>query len=68
MGIPSARITLAHHPYDVAAAEALHDCGIEILQALGADEVWSPYGFSESTILQGGTCRFGKDPQRSVLD
>lgn len=67
-GIPSARITIAHHPYDLQAADAIHDRGIEILKALGPDEVWSPYPFSESMILQYGTCRFGTDPKLSVLD
>jgi choline dehydrogenase-like flavoprotein len=67
-GIPSARITLAHHSLDFAAVDALHDRGIEILQGLDPDETWSPYGFSESMILQGGTCRFGKKSTESVLD
>ncbi len=67
-GIPSARITTAHHPHDIAAAEALHDRGMEILKALEPDETWSPWGFGESMILQYGTCRFGADPKASVLD
>ncbi len=67
-GIPSARITVAHHPYDRAAADVLHDRGLEILKALEPDETWSPYPFSESMILQCGTCRFGTDPRESVLD
>ncbi len=67
-GIPSARMTLAHHPYDFAAAEALHAKGIEILQGLEPDETVSPYEFSESMILQCGTARFGDDARRSVLD
>jgi len=67
-GIPSARITLAHHPLDFQAAEALHVRGMEILEALEPDESWSPYEFSESMILQYGTCRFGNDPATSVLD
>ncbi len=67
-GIPAARITIAHHPHDVAAAEALHQRGMEILQALKPDEATSPYGFGESMILQYGTCRFGADADTSVLD
>ena len=67
-GIPSARITVAHHPYDLAGVEAVHERGLEILKALGPDETWSPYPFGESMILQYGTCRFGTDPKQSVLD
>ncbi len=67
-GIPSARITIAHHPQDIEAANAVHDRGMEILAALDPDESWTPYEFGESMILQYGTCRFGTDPARSVLD
>ncbi len=67
-GIPAARMTLAHHPHDLAAAEIVHQRGMEILGALGPDETWAPYQFGESMILQYGTCRFGKDPGKSVLD
>jgi choline dehydrogenase-like flavoprotein len=67
-GIPSARITIAHHPLDRAAVDVVHDRGMEILQALKPDQTWAPYPFSESTILQYGTCRFGDDPKTSVLD
>ena len=67
-GVPSARITLAHHRYDLLAAEAVHEKGMQILKALRPDETWSPYPFAESMILQYGTCRFGKDPKSSVLD
>jgi choline dehydrogenase-like flavoprotein len=67
-GIPSARLTLAHHPQDMAAAEVVHQRGMEILEALKPDETWAPYEFGESMILQGGTCRFGKDPAKAVLD
>ena len=67
-GIPSARMTLAHHPQDFAAAEIVHQRGMEILEGLGPDETWAPYPFGESMILQYGTCRFGKDPGKSVLD
>ncbi|MHB1845695.1 MAG: GMC family oxidoreductase [Deltaproteobacteria bacterium] len=67
-GIPSARMTIAHHPHDLAAADALHERGMEILKALDPEETWAPYPFGESMILQYGTCRFGDDPKTSVLD
>ncbi len=67
-GIPSARMTIAHHRYDLLAAEAVHKKGMEILKALQPDETWAPFPFGESMILQYGTCRFGKDPKTSVLD
>jgi choline dehydrogenase-like flavoprotein len=42
--------------------------GEELLQALGPEEVKLVGNQGETTILQGGTCRFGTDPATSFLD
>ena len=39
-----------------------------MLRALGADRVAPPETGGESSNLIAGTCRFGTDPQASVLD
>lgn len=67
-GLPVAAITVTRHPTDLAMTRFLVERGEEVLQALGPDSVQRVGTEGETTILQGGTCRFGKDPATSVLD
>lgn len=67
-GIPVAGITLGRHPMDFAATRFLVERGEEILAHLEPEEVQRIGTEGETTILQHGTCRFGKDPATSVLD
>jgi choline dehydrogenase-like flavoprotein len=67
-GLPAARITIARHPLDAKAVKLLVDKGMEVLRALEPDRADVIDSISETKILQGGTCRFGKDPATSVLD
>lgn len=67
-GVPSARITLRRHEADRAVARYLVDRGLEVLEAAGCTH---PRGVSigrATQILQGGTCRFGTDPDEAVLN
>jgi choline dehydrogenase-like flavoprotein len=67
-GIPVAAITVQRHPLDLKASEFLVERGEEILESLHPDEMERKTTSGETTILQGGTCRFGKDPATSVLN
>ena len=67
-GMPVARVRPHRHPRDQETAEWLTARGIEILERMGAENIRSPVVGTESTNLQGGTCRFGTDPATSVLD
>ena len=67
-GLPVAAITIDRHPADVAVTKYLIDRGEELLKAMEPDAVWRVTEAGETTILQHGTCRFGKDPATSVLD
>jgi choline dehydrogenase-like flavoprotein len=67
-GLPAARITIGRHPLDLAASGALHEQGLSVLRALGADALRTTVQGGEMTVLQGGTCRFGTDPATTVLD
>ncbi|HEY1906088.1 MAG TPA: GMC family oxidoreductase [Myxococcaceae bacterium] len=67
-GLPVAAITIDRHPADVAVTKYLIDRGEELLKAMEPDAVWRVTEAGETTILQHGTCRFGKDPAASVLD
>lgn len=67
-GTPAARITLARHPLDRAASGLLAERGLQILQALEPEAAAITEADGQDLVLQGGTCRFGRDPARSVLD
>ncbi len=67
-GLPVARIVVGRHPLDHQAAGFLKEKGLQILRELGADSTTVTVDSGETKILQGGTCRFGKDPAQSVLD
>ncbi|MBX5483324.1 MAG: GMC family oxidoreductase [Myxococcaceae bacterium] len=67
-GLPVAAITLTRHPTDLVMTKYLVERGEEILKALHPDRLERVGIAGETTILQGGTCRFGKDPAQSVLD
>lgn len=67
-GLPVAAITIKRHPMDFTMTKFLVDRGEEVLAAMKPDRVDRVGTAGETTILQGGTCRFGKDPATSVLD
>jgi choline dehydrogenase-like flavoprotein len=67
-GLPAARITVDRHPLDASASGLLRQQGLDMLGALGADSTRVTVNDGEQTVLQGGTCRFGKDPSKSVLN
>jgi choline dehydrogenase-like flavoprotein len=67
-GLPVARISARLIEDDVAMSKWLGDRAKDVFAAMGASEVRMP-GWGRATfVLQHGTCRFGKDPSRSVLD
>lgn len=67
-GIPVATIDIRRHPKDLVMTKFLVERGEEILQALQPEKVERIGIAGQTGILQGGTCRFGKDPATSVLD
>lgn len=67
-GSPVARITIGRHPLDAKASGLLADKGLEVLKALEPDAARITNTEGETKILQGGTCRFGKNAAESVLD
>jgi choline dehydrogenase-like flavoprotein len=67
-GLPVARITVQRHPLDGAATRLLAARGKEVLDALGPDSSQITQAEGQNMVLQGGTCRFGRDPSASVLD
>lgn len=67
-GLPVAAITIKRHPVDLKMTKFLVERGEEVLASLNPDRLDRVGTAGETTILQGGTCRFGRDPQESVLD
>jgi choline dehydrogenase-like flavoprotein len=67
-GIPVAQITAERHPLDYKAISYITARGDEILKAMEPDDFEHYEERGVTTILQGGTCRFGNDPATSVLD
>jgi choline dehydrogenase-like flavoprotein len=67
-GLPVAAITVKRHPIDLTMTKFLVERGEEVLAALEPDKLERVGTAGETTILQGGTCRFGDDPATSVLD
>lgn len=68
-GLPALRITYKDHDDDIKIMKFMAAKSEEILQAAGAQKVWSfPVGVSGGTAHLLGTCRMGKDPKTSVID
>ena len=69
-GLPAARITTGHHPLIDDINRLMVRRGIDVLEAIKPKPVKVfPWAWANTTYhLQHGTCRFGRDPQTSVLD
>jgi choline dehydrogenase-like flavoprotein len=68
-GNPVARVNTYSHIRNREAARYLADRAMQVMRGLEAENVRSVARFGgPSTNLVGGTCRFGDDPRRSVLD
>jgi choline dehydrogenase-like flavoprotein len=66
--LPVARMNVQHHPLDLEVLHILMNKGREVLEAAHPDQVKVEFDNDETLFLQHGTCRFGTDPRRSVLD
>jgi len=69
-GLPVARMHVKHHPASHATSTRMAKRAIEMLKAMKPAPK-NVIGWSWGTAnypLQHGTCRFGTDPTRSVLD
>ncbi len=67
-GLPVARFEHKHLQINAQTNREVVGKGLEVLKAMGASEVHASRMGGHSYWLQGGTCRFGVDPARSVLD
>ena len=67
-GMPVARVRTGYHPHDLVVGRILAKKGEVLLQAMGAENVQSSISGEPPTNLVAGGCRFGADPETSVLD
>ena len=67
-GSPVAKVTAGFHPHDLKVANYLVEKGKQVMQEIGANEVWGNAFSSPTANLIAGGLRFGKDPKTSALD
>lgn len=67
-GLPVARVRVGLHRHNKRVARHLAQRGLEVLERMGAGGVrWHVSGKPATNLVAGG-CRFGADPETSVLD
>jgi len=69
-GLPAIRVTFDFHPDDLSNMTFLLERQVEILEAAGAQKVWTDA--TDNALLPHnhlmGTCRMGDDPKTSVVN
>ncbi|MBW2735917.1 MAG: GMC family oxidoreductase [Deltaproteobacteria bacterium] len=66
--LPVARFSYDQHDEDRAINKLLVDRGLDVLRKMGGEAVRASRVGQMTYWLQSGTCRFGKNPETSVLD
>lgn len=67
-GSPVARVRIGYHEHDLKVARFLTDKAEQVLKQMGAVNIRSSVSGSPPANLVAGGCRFGHDPQTSVLN
>jgi len=67
-GVPVANIRIGYHPHNTKVGRFLAKKAEEVLQDMGAKNITSSISSYPPANLQAGGCRFGDDPNSSVLD
>ncbi len=67
-GVPVAKIRIENHPHDLKVGNYLAKKAEKVLEKMGARNISSNISGSPPPNLQAGGCRFGNDPETSVLD
>ena len=66
--VPVAKIRLNAHPRDLEVGEYLSEKAVRVMRAMGAETITSSVSPSPPANLVAGGCRFGENPETSVLD
>lgn len=67
-GSPVARVRIGYHPHDMKVGRYMAERSKEVLKRMGAENAYTNASSSPPANLMAGGCRFGTDPENSVLD
>jgi len=67
-GDPVAKIRIGAHPHDLKIGKKLAEKAQLILKTMGAQNIYANINAYPPSNLQAGGCRFGENPETSVLD
>ena len=67
-GSPVAKVRVGYHRHDLKVGRFLAEKGEQVLNEMGAESVRSHVSGSPPPNLVAGGCRFGEDPETSVLN
>jgi len=67
-GIPVGKIHVNGHPHDLKVANNISKKCIDVLNKMGAEDIYSSISATPAQNLIAGGCRFGDDPKNSVLN
>ncbi len=67
-GLPVAKIRIGQHGHDASVGKFINEKGVKIFEYLGGKNIHSHLSANPPQNLQAGGCRFGNDPETSVLD
>ena len=67
-GTPVARVRIGYHQHDLKVGRYLNDRASMVLKRMGAKNIRSNVSGSPPQNLVAGGCRFGRNPDTSVLD
>ncbi len=67
-GSPVAKVRIGYHPHDLVIGRYLADKAERVLKQMGAVRISSSISGDPPANLVAGGCRFGNNPETSVLD
>jgi len=67
-GMPVGKLRVEGHPQDVKVGKYIAEKCEEVLEEMGAKNIYSGISSSPAQNLVAGGCRFGNDPKTSVLN
>ena len=67
-GDPVGRVKFGFHEQDIKVGNYLADKSMKVMKNIGAVSIKSSINGNPPTNLMAGGCRFGHDPETSVLD
>jgi choline dehydrogenase-like flavoprotein len=65
---PVAMVRIGYHEHDLKVGRYINERAMQVLEKMGAQNIGSSVSGSPPQNLVAGGCRFGENPQTSVLD